>query len=438
MNFVREPQGVLMARSGVIYTVFDNNAKANGFRYELVVQIWHGTLLTTSLGKVDSTDPAPAATKGQYVIADVPVNQQPVDFFNFGVVGVYNGQKIIYDGVDWFIADRFLLRKFPDANGYASYDISRLLQGYFRDLEYNLPLETSGNLTVNADVEATYWDGSKSNPDPAVPANPSPNVAQFGYNYFTDNINLVTPYLSDGFMTDLPNNLFISRDDGRGYAILFTRNVSTSTALGWRFIADTGLTTDHAFTTPRPPLSSEQTILIMQVGYEYLTVSEQNAIDRYYDVVLYDGSGAVGRTIRYNIQEDCKYTLYKVDWINRYGVWDRLFMYGNTRQAMEVQSQEAMRYLVSDFSNDKWKQGDGQYTVFDKGGRDVWTINTGWLSETYNEAIKQLFLAERVVVDGHSAILQEKQVQYKNTLTDKMINYTLTFKFAFTTINTVG
>lgn len=393
-TWIKTPRGstvtspmVAMARSGVMYIVKNPIAETNNYQYALTIKVWRGLY--------------PALP------ADIPTD-----------------------------ADIFELRRYPNANGHGVFDISSILRGYFFDLDYNLPLETTGNLALHVYAKCGYVevDGVITE---ELDATPAIIQAQNGYNYFTESVNYVIPQVNDGFLTDLPSQQLITKD--RGYMTLYTRHTESSIAAGYMIKSDGGGTDTHFFTTGTPPADSSETILRMDVGYASLTPAVQAGITSWYDVVLIDGrSQPVGKPIRFTIQEPCKYHMYKIDWINRYGVWDRLFCFGNNQKEVDVEGYDAMRFIVDDFNDDKWKQGDGQFVTFQKTGRDMWTLNTGWLAEEYNKAMKQLFLAERVVVDGHSAILQEKAFQYKTALTDKMINYTFTFKFAFTSINTIG
>lgn len=378
---------VAMARSGVMYIAKNPIAETNNYQYALTLKAWRGLF--------------PASPAG------IPAD-----------------------------ADTFELRMYPNANGHGVFDISSILRGYFFDLDYNLPLETTGNLALNVYAKCGYVDASGIIVE-ELDATPAIIQAQNGYNYFTESVNYAIPQVNDGFLTDLPKQQLITKD--RGYMTLYTRHTADSLAVAYMINTDGGETDIHFFTTGTPPADSNETILRMDVGYASFTPTVQAGITSWYDVVLIDWrSQPVGKPIRFVIQEPCKYHMYKIDWINRYGVWDRLFCFGNNQKEVDVEGYDAMRYVIDDFNDDKWKQGDGQLVTFQKTGRDMWTLNTGWLTEDYNKSIKQLFLAERVVVDGHSAILQEKAFQYKTTLTDKMINYTLTFKFAFTSINTIG
>lgn len=378
-----------MARSGVMYIAQNPTANTNNFQYALSIKIWRGFFPATPAG--------------------IPAD-----------------------------ADNYELRRYPNKNGHGIFDISTILRGYFYDLDYNLPLETTGNLAVNVYAKCGYVKADGTITD-EIDAAPPIIQAQNGYNYFTDNVNYAIPQVDDGFLTDVPGQIPMPKDNG--YYTLYTRHTASSTAVGYKIETDGGNTFPHLFTSPTPPADSNETILRFDAGYPSLEAAVKASISEWYKITLISDflrMTNVGRTIQFNIDDPCKYKLYKIDWINRYGVWDRLFCYGNNQKSLDVVGFDAMRYVVDDFNNDEWKQGDGQFVVFDKKGRDEWTLNTGWLPESYNEAIKQLFLAERVVVDGHSCVLQDKKFQVKTSLTDKLINYTLTFKFAFTSINTVG
>ena len=364
---------------------------------------------------------------------DFGTDPLPVDFYNY-VLEVIIWRGSISTPTD---EDTFTLAKRADGNDNGNFDISKLLEGYFTDLDYNLPGETTGNLVINYRVSGYWIDAADVEYDRITRGTVQ---AQNGYNYFTDNVNHVIPNNDDGFLTDMPDIQYLTATDGRGYLSTFVRRNPSSWAIGYKIVADTGYTETIPFTTTFPPTSSEQTLLIMHVGYESLTTPMKNAINDYYDVWLYGPEDVqLSRSIRYALQEECKYTMYKVDWINRYGVWDRLFCYGNNDQKTTLTSGEnAIRFALYNPDNtDEWKQGDGQHIVYSKNGKERWILNTGWVSEDFNTSLNQLFLAERVVVDGHSALLVEKDIRYKTLINDKLINYTFTFEFAFSTINTI-
>ena len=69
------------------------------------------------------------------------------------------------------------------------------------------------------------------------------------------------------------------------------------------------------------------------------------------------------------------------------------------------------------------------------------TVNTGFISEQLNNTIKELLLSEQVWATIEGQVLpidiNTESLTYKTSVNDKLINYTLTFDFAYDTINNV-
>ena len=69
------------------------------------------------------------------------------------------------------------------------------------------------------------------------------------------------------------------------------------------------------------------------------------------------------------------------------------------------------------------------------------TMNTGFVKEDMNQTIEELFYSENVYIRYENKTLavipKSKSLQYKTSLNDKLINYTVEFDFAFDRINNV-
>ena len=84
-------------------------------------------------------------------------------------------------------------------------------------------------------------------------------------------------------------------------------------------------------------------------------------------------------------------------------------------------------------------------------GKESIALNTNYLSEEYNEVIKQLMMSEQVWLtrldnpapDSNNletvlAVIPKTQsVTYKTSLNDRLVQYTVDFDYAFDKINTV-
>jgi hypothetical protein len=84
-------------------------------------------------------------------------------------------------------------------------------------------------------------------------------------------------------------------------------------------------------------------------------------------------------------------------------------------------------------------------------GKESISLNTNYLSEEYNEVIKQLMMSEQVWLtrldnpapDSNNletvlAVIPKTQsLTYKTSLNDRLVQYTVDFDYAFDKINTV-
>ena len=74
-------------------------------------------------------------------------------------------------------------------------------------------------------------------------------------------------------------------------------------------------------------------------------------------------------------------------------------------------------------------------------GKESITINTGFYPENHNEIVRQELLSEQVWVDDLSNVLpinlKSNTLQFKKSVNDKLISYTLQFDYAFDKINNI-
>ena len=91
-------------------------------------------------------------------------------------------------------------------------------------------------------------------------------------------------------------------------------------------------------------------------------------------------------------------------------------------------------------SYDTYKHQQTQFLVQ---GKSSITMNTGYLNEDYNKVIEELMLSEQVWMyrDGNTTITPiiptTKQITYKTSVNDRLIDYTINFDMAFDKINNI-
>lgn len=138
-----------------------------------------------------------------------------------------------------------------------------------------------------------------------------------------------------------------------------------------------------------------------------------------------------------NISE-CKYTPYKLTFINKFGAYQDLWMFKNSKLAMNTNEEMYKSNIVS---NGTYNTYDPQKKLLTKNGNQTLTLNSGYYPESYNEVFRQLFLSEKVWIKYNEQTLgvniESKNINYKTSVTDGVINYTIDFSFAFDTINNI-
>ena len=151
-------------------------------------------------------------------------------------------------------------------------------------------------------------------------------------------------------------------------------------------------------------------------------------------------SGATVETINVYPTEECKYTPFKVVFVNKFGALQNVYFFKKSTESLNVKDEVFKASIFDDFDL-RYDLQQHQQQTFHKIGNELITMNTGLVSEQYNEVIKQLLLSEQIWVDYESEILpvnvRSKSLTYKTSVNDKLINYTIEFEFAFDTINNI-
>ena len=136
--------------------------------------------------------------------------------------------------------------------------------------------------------------------------------------------------------------------------------------------------------------------------------------------------------------EKCKYTPIKLTFINKYGAYQEIWMFANSILSMATTEE---RYKSNILTNGTYNTYDPQIKLLTKNANQTLTLNSDYYPESYNEIFRQLFLSEKVWIKylGNTlgVNIENKQITYKTSLTDSLINYTIDVSFAFDTINNI-
>lgn len=163
---------------------------------------------------------------------------------------------------------------------------------------------------------------------------------------------------------------------------------------------------------------------------KYITVNVSEAPNEDYIEVVYNG-----QTITLLITEECRFTPYDINFINKDGEQQVLTMFKKRTDNISVTSE--------DFESDRGQPlaGNHQFVKYNIQAKKQFKLNTGFISENLNDTIQQLFLSSRVWILENAVLtpvnIKGKSLEFKTRQNDRLINYELNFEYAFNEINNI-
>lgn len=266
-----------------------------------------------------------------------------------------------------------------------------------------------------------------------------------GYGYFED---LVNPQLSDRL---LQTNTTVYVYDNNYFYIAVQQDYIDTIEIR----ANGGVVDSQAFT---PTTASSD--VIRYIGYtnstsdcddninyifedrdNYLFEDANNFIfsgNTVVDEILITYTDAATQSISIVPIRESKYTPYRLTFINKFGALQSIWMFKRTDLALEVESDSYRSYT---YSAAAYSVSSHQYRNLMVSGKETISLNTGFYVESHNEIFRQLVLSEKIWIDYEGNILpinlKSKELSFKTSLNDKLINYKLEFEFAYDKINSV-
>ena len=148
------------------------------------------------------------------------------------------------------------------------------------------------------------------------------------------------------------------------------------------------------------------------------------------------GSAVVWESTFYPIEE-CLYEPVVIDFINKFGAWQREFMFKASYESLATTATEfnLMQEFSSPFAS--YDPDLNQRQTFNTNGIISYRTNTGWVDETFNSNIQQLLLSERILLDGVPVKMKTKEFEKQKNINNKKINYVLEFESSTDLINNV-
>ena len=153
-----------------------------------------------------------------------------------------------------------------------------------------------------------------------------------------------------------------------------------------------------------------------------------------WEIVLLDSLAAEVATLKVIKQCEPKYTTQTIRFLNKYGTWEFLNFFKRSDDDLEVTSEQFRKSnLTVAYSGVSYDTDIEQYKKFNTNGRVRTTLNTGWVSEDHKEAIKQLLISERVMLDTKPVNVVSSSARLQKAINEKTINYTIQVEEAFDT-----
>lgn len=160
---------------------------------------------------------------------------------------------------------------------------------------------------------------------------------------------------------------------------------------------------------------------------KYLWVNVSEAITDEYIEIIYNGV-----TTTLLITDECRYMPIDIAFQNKEGALQILTFFKSKKDSISIESE---KYEGNS------GHGNHQFVKFNVKGKSKFVVNSGYVVEERNEAIKQLLLSERVwlILNGESVPVNvsTSSQELKTRQNDSLINYAIEFEYAFSEINNV-
>ena len=183
-------------------------------------------------------------------------------------------------------------------------------------------------------------------------------IAFDGYTYYEEgsNYNLGDFGLDEGeyYFTPTTSAGILRVITGTGYTALYT-NLSTSLS------TSVSLTNDTVLNIARV-ISANQ--------------NDGNIVE------IFDGTPTLLATYNFYPKEECKYTPVIIDFVNKFGAWQREFFFKASNDTFSVENTE-YNLLQTDSFN--YSVLEGQRKVFNANGKKSIKVNTDWVDENWKE-----------------------------------------------------
>lgn len=160
--------------------------------------------------------------------------------------------------------------------------------------------------------------------------------------------------------------------------------------------------------------------------------------------ITYTDSKGVEKSVLIECIDECRNTPYKISFVNKFGVMQDIWFFAKRKDTMTAERDQYKKTILKTGSdNASYNISDHQNVYLENQGREVITMNTGFIHHSYNEVMKQLLVSEYVYIHDNLRISPSSNGEYdlavpinvvtssldiKTQRDDKLINYELQFE----------
>lgn len=295
-------------------------------------------------------------------------------------------------------------------NNYVVFEISELVRDYitteFSGSYNNEPVWVKLDYLINGGAQGSGSDSY---------------LAFAGYAEYEGGIQNNTVSTNQGSRNKLFSNSKIFIPDGETLVVpVFTEDVAD--------VVFTGDTTTTVTTTSTTDTDSK-------IAYASVNLASVGNVST---VTIGAITGDI--TIPVEVIDCSKYDPLKVTFYNKHGALQDLFFFAKN---IESVSRTAEKYKSSVYNagTNTYSVNQHQYANLSVTGKESITLNTGYVSQDYNEPIKELMLSEKVWLTKSGTVypinVTSSAVQFKNRLNDSLVSYTIEAEYAFDAVQNI-
>ena len=321
-------------------------------------------------------------------------------------------------------------------NNYVIFEIGELIKDY---IAYSFS-GTFGSNGVNVWVQTTATP-IRSNPaDGALDAITTIMLAFDGVGYF-----------EEGFDITQTTNSATTQNLTRHKGSLKTLMSNTTIFRGFQEVLYIPVLANLSVNSGSDTLSGATTVNFKNGSSTVSTVTVPTGVSNSNNAIAYATSttatltsvdivtGGSTETITIEEQPCNRFTNLPLVFVNKSGALQKVNFFLKSLESVNVEKEEFKTNTLT--TGATYSINAHQYKNRNINSRETIVLNTGYVNDSYNQVIEEILFTKRCWLFKNNQYLpvipQDKSVQFKTSLNDRLANYTMTFNFAFDKINTI-